>query len=97
MSNLKVKVKYLTILRELTGRIEETFELEDGMCLEDLIEKIVTKYGEKIRRHLYANEKQKILNTIILINGRHMNMLQGLKTKLNNGDIVTIMLPAGGG
>jgi len=96
---LKIKVRYFTTLRELAGCMEETFELENDVFLEDLIEKIVSKYGEKARQYLYTDEKQKIINPalLILINGRRINTLQGLKTKLKDGDTIAILPPVGGG
>jgi MoaD family protein len=96
---LKVKVRYFTILRELTGFMEETFELKNDICLEDLIETIASKYGEKASQYLYVDEKHKTINPIIrfLINGRDANTFQGLKTKLKDGDIVAIVPPVGGG
>jgi len=96
---LKIKVRYFTTLRELTGCVEETLELENDASLEDLIEKIASKYGEKARQYLYTDEKQKNINPtlLILVNGRRINLLQGLKTKLKDGDTIAILPPVGGG
>jgi molybdopterin synthase sulfur carrier subunit len=96
---LKVKVRYFTTLRELAGHAEEIFELENDACLEDLIEIVASKYSEEARRYLYADEGQKTIDPSVrfLINGRDSKMLQGLRTKLVDGDTVAIIPPIGGG
>ena len=96
---MRVKVRYFTTLRELAGRAEEIVELENNACLEDLIEIVASRYGDEARRYLYANEGQKTIDPSVrfLINGRDSRMLQGLKTKLVDGDTVAIIPPIGGG
>jgi molybdopterin synthase sulfur carrier subunit len=96
---LRVKVKYFTTLRELAGRAEEIFELENGKCLGDLIEIVASRYGGEARRYLYTDEDQKIIDPSVrfLINGKDSKMLQGLKTKLEDGDTIAIIPPIGGG
>jgi molybdopterin synthase sulfur carrier subunit len=96
---MKVKVRYFTTLRELAGRAEEIFELENGECLGDLIEIVASKYDGEARIYLYTDEDQKIIDPSVrfLINGRDSKMLQGLKTKLEDGDTIAIIPPIGGG
>ena len=96
---MMVKVRYFTTLRELAGRAEEVFELRDKACLVDLIEIIASRYGDEARRYLYADEDQKIIDPSVrfLINGRDSKILQGLKTKLEDGDTIAIIPPIGGG
>jgi len=96
---LRIKVRYFTTLRELAGHAEEIFELENGECLGDLIEIVASKYGEEARLYLYTDEAQKIIDPSVrfLINGRDSKMLQGLKTKLEDGDTIAIIPPIGGG
>lgn len=96
---MRIKVRYFTTLRELAGRAEEIFELENGECLGDLIEIIASKYGGEARLYLYTDEDQKIIDPSVrfLINGRDSKMLQGLKTKLEDGDTIAIIPPIGGG
>ncbi len=96
---MEVKVRYFTTLRELAQCTEEELKLEDNVCLEDLIEVIVSKYGDEARRYLYSDENQRIIDPSVrfLINGKGSEMIQGLKTKLKDGDTIAIIPPIGGG
>lgn len=98
-ATLKVKVRYFTTLRELARRAEEDFELEDRILLKDLIEIIALKYGDEARRYLYADEKHNLIDPSlrILVNGIDSKMLRGLETKIEDGDVIAIIPPIGGG
>jgi len=92
-----VKVKYFTVLREHVGKREEEVELERGATVGDLIALIAQRHGHDVRRYLYA-ENGKIRGFLqFLINGKSATTLKGFETKLNDGDIVAIIPPVGGG
>ncbi|HII61924.1 MoaD family protein [Pyrococcus horikoshii] len=82
----KVKVKVFATLIEIIGRRIFDEEAED---VEDLLQKIYSKYP-KVKEEL---EK----GYIILVNGHNIEHLEGVKTKLKDGDVVSIFPPAGGG
>ncbi|MBS7635602.1 MoaD family protein [Candidatus Bathyarchaeota archaeon] len=96
---MKVKVRYFTTLRELTRLAEEEIELEDNCLLRDFIEKIVQKYGDEAYRYLYSDRDKKIVDPSVrfLIKGKDSRMLKGLETKLEDGNIIAIIPPIGGG
>jgi molybdopterin synthase catalytic subunit len=94
---LKVRVRFFTSLREISGKIEEEFELEDHAVLASLINKIVLLYGQEARKYLYF--KKEIIDPSIyfLVNGVNSKLLGGENTMLNEGDIVAVIPPIGGG
>ena len=94
---MRVKVKYLTTLRELAESAEEEIEIQDSGTLNDLIEEVTSKYGEKVRNLLRLYLKEVDPSIYFLINGTNARMLSGVNTKLNEGDIVAIIPPIGGG
>ncbi len=96
---MKVKVKYFTTLRELAGSSEEEIELRNGETLEDLIDKIASRYGREAQEYLYSKKEKREIDPSIyfLINGVNYRTLSGLKTKLKDGDIIAIIPPIGGG
>ena len=84
---MKVRVKYFSILRDYTGRVEEEIELPDNAKLVDLLAKISEKYPE------LAELSDDNIPAIALVNGKYVK----LDYKLRDGDEVALMPPASGG
>lgn len=96
---MRVKVKYFTTLRELSGTAEEELTIRDGANLADLIEEVASKYGKEAHDYLYQKEESWKVDPSIyfLINGENSRILSGLDTKLKDGDVIAIIPPIGGG
>ena len=88
---MKVKVKAFFTLREKLGWKEKTVELPEGSTVKDLIELF------PIIKHEIKRYKAKGYNMIIMVNGRHIEFLNGLDTMLRDGDEVAFFPPAAGG
>jgi molybdopterin synthase sulfur carrier subunit len=94
---MKVKVRFFTSLREITGKKVEEVQLQGIITVEELLTQLSAKYGKKFMEYLY-NEKGKVYDYLsILVNGKSTNLLQGLDTELREGDVVAILPPVGGG
>ena len=94
---MKIKVKFFTSLREITGKKEDEIQSSSVITVEELLAHLSKKYGREFIEYLY-DEKGNVLEYIqILINGRGSNELQGFETKLKEGDTVAIFPPVGGG
>ena len=91
-SMAKVSVKFFVELRDITGVKRDDLEASD---VGDLLEKLIEKYP-KLKDVLFKNGN---LNEeyLILLNGRNVKFLDGLKTRLNEGDVVSILSPIIGG
>jgi len=93
------KVKFFATFREVT----QEKETEVKACsVEELLHKFVDKYGKKFEKLVF--EKDEIPTELklrdyvkILVNGRNIEHLDKLKTRLKNDDIVAIFPPVGGG
>ena len=88
---MKVKVKAFFTLREKLGWKEKTVELPEGSTVRDLIE-VFPVIKQEIERY-----KSKGYNMIIMVNGRHIEFLNGLDTVLKDGDEIAFFPPAAGG
>ncbi len=94
---MKIKVRFFTSLREITGKKEDEIQSSSITTVEELLAHLSKKYGREFTEYLY-DDKGKVRAYIqILINGRGINALQGLETTLKKGDTVAIFPPVGGG
>ena len=94
---MKVTVKFFTSLREIVGKPQEQIELSEATTVNELLQHLGERYGEKFTRYVY-NEKGTVQGHLhFLINGKSITTQQGLKTKLKENDILAILPPVGGG
>ena len=94
---MKIKIKFFTTLREITGKKEEIADLVDGTNVSDLLRFLSIRYGEAFAKYMY-DEKTGVHNYLqILVNGNSITTLQELKTQLKDGDTLAIIPPVGGG
>ncbi len=63
----------------------------------DLISQFVAKYGKKIRKSFIDSHGNLEDHAIILVNGRNHLFLEGLNTKLKDGDEIVLSPPLVGG
>lgn len=78
---MKIEVKYYAWIREEVGE-KETLEVDDGATVREIVKKLREKHAG------LAGE-----NFLIAVNGRTVD----LDTCLNEGDVVVVFPPAGGG
>jgi len=94
---MKIKVRFFTSLREITGKKEDEIQSPRIFTVGKLLAHLSTKYGKEFTEYLY-DEKGDVQKYIqILINGTGVKALQGFETKLKEGDTVAIFPPVGGG
>jgi len=94
---MKIKVKFFTSLREITGKKEIEIRSSSDITVEELLAHLSKKYGREFIEYIY-DEKGNVQKYIqILINGRGIDVMQGFETKLKEGDTVAIFPPVGGG
>lgn len=94
---MKVKVKTFANLRDILGKSEIEYEIEQGNTLGYLLQNMCQKYGESFEHQIRDPLTGTIIPLLILINEKVFRSVTDLNTPLNEGDIVTIMLPFDGG
>lgn len=65
--------------------------------LGDVIVQFMSEYGKKIRNNFIDSQGNLETHVVILVNGRNYLFLDGLKTKLKDGDQIVISPPLSGG
>jgi len=93
---VKLRVKFLATLYELTGVLKTEVEVPDGLTIRGLIDALARKYAELREELLDEGGNLKPMYNI-LVNGRAVEWLNGLDTRLKDGDEVVFIPPAAGG
>ncbi len=93
---MKLRVKFLASLYELTGMLKTEVEVPDGLTVRGLIDVLSEKYA-RLREELLDEGGNLKPMYNILVNGRAIEWLGGLDTLLKDGDEVVFIPPAAGG
>ncbi|MGQ9530436.1 MAG: MoaD family protein [Candidatus Bathycorpusculaceae bacterium] len=96
---MKVKVEYFGHIKNIIrcGR-EEEVEVGEDSSIEDLLVRLSEKYGEPFQKAFYEPKGKDVkTNYIITVNGYLLNQLNGIKTKLKDGDHVALLPIVSGG
>jgi molybdopterin synthase sulfur carrier subunit len=92
-----VTVRLIGSLRASTGKSTFKLKLEKAVSLRKIMTKIVEK-EPKLKRVLIDPElDDPRTNTLMLVNGREISVLQGLDTKLRDGDELILIPVVHGG
>ena len=89
-----VKIKLLLLLQEKVGRKELPYE---AGTIGELLGKFLDDYREDFEKIDILENGQFKKWMLILLNGRNIRFLEGMDTKLNDGDVIAISPPMAGG
>ena len=93
---MTVTVKFFAAFREAAGKEQE--KVESVPDVNSLLDELVRKFGERMVVQLYEPGTRKLRRIVhILVNGRSIDLTEGLKTPLKDGDVVAIFPPVAGG
>ena len=96
---MKVKVQYLGPIRAMLKKREDEVEVSLRTTVSELLRKLSGTYGRGFEEEVFeANEESIRDELIVTVNGRAIGQLEGARTRLNAGDVITLLpLFAGGG
>lgn len=97
---LQVSVRFFTSLRELTGKREAIIEFSDSekVTVAKVLERLSKKYGQRFVGYVFDDETGEVKGFLqFLVNSRSASTLDGLNTVLEDGDVLAIIPPVGGG
>jgi molybdopterin synthase sulfur carrier subunit len=92
---MKINVRVFGELSETTGK-KHTIELQEGANVKKLTNKIGEKIGQQRQGYL-GNYKVGGKELAILINGKNVELIEGLQTPLVDGDEVVLLIYTMGG
>jgi len=95
---MRVKVRTIGLLKALFGLGELDLTLPDGATIDDLLSYLAGAYGEKVAGHFAPpadDTRHPALR--VMVNGRDIDVLDGRRTALHDGDDVLVLTPVAGG
>jgi len=90
-----VILKLMTIFSTDVGLTEINYQ--NVNILGDIINQFMKEYGKKLRKSFVDPSGNLESHVVILVNGRNYLFLDGLNTKLKDGDQIVISAPLIGG
>ena len=97
---MQVSVRFFTSLREITGKKEETLEFSDNekVTVTKILRTLSSQYGKGFVDYVYDAKTHEVKGFLqFLINGKSASTMEGLQTELEDGDVLAILPPVGGG
>lgn len=96
---LKVTVDYLGSIKQTLGlKQAEQVELEENASVSDLLSLLAQKYGDPFKKAVYEPKGLDLKpHHILSVNGLLLNQLNGIETKLKDGDHIILMPVVTGG
>jgi len=88
---MEVTARFLGVFRSISGKNQVTIKFKDAVMLRDAVERIVEEMPELKRALIDPELEDPRPNTLILVNGREISILNGLETILEDGDEVVFV------
>lgn len=93
---MPLTLKFIGALRQISGKPQLTVNFQEGASLKDLLSQ-VSQEMPLLEKTLSGQLNDARSNALILVNGREISVLDGLETKLNDGDEVVFIPVVHGG
>ena len=94
---MPLTVRFVGALRHLSGKTQFTMLFRDGLSINLLVDQISQEIPELKRTFSDQELNASRSNSLILVNGREISVLNGLETKLNDGDEIVFVPVVHGG
>ncbi len=97
---MRVSVRFFTSLREIVNRREETLEFPEGekVTVDTVLKALSQRYGKRFVDYVYDGKTGEVRGFLqFLVNGKSATTQNGLQTELQDGDVLAILPPVGGG
>jgi molybdopterin synthase sulfur carrier subunit len=90
-------IKFIGALRHLSGKTEFPVSFQEGISIKELVTKITQEFPEL--KHTFSDQElnDSRSNSLVLVNGREISVLNGYETKLKDGDEIVFVPVVHGG
>ena len=94
---MQVTVRYLSIIREITGTREEKVDVRKGSTVDEILRLLVQRHGSDFERMVRSGRDLRGLQIIYFMNGQNIATLSGLETPVTGDSEIVIIPPVAGG
>jgi MoaD family protein len=94
---MSLTIKFIGALRHLSGKTQFTVNFQDGLSIKELVAKISQELPELRRAFSDQELNDSRSNSLILVNGREISVLNGYETNLSDGDEIVFVPVVHGG
>lgn len=96
---MMITVEYIGHIKNLVeNRNTERVEIPKDSTIAQLLTVLSERYGEPFKKAVYEKGSMDVKpNFMVTVNGYLLNQLQGLDTRLKNGDTIILMSVVSGG
>ena len=94
---MPLTIKFIGALRHLSGKTEFTVSFQEGTSIKELVSKITQELPEL--KHTFSDQElnDSRSNSLVLVNGLEISVLDGYETKLKDGDEIVFVPVVHGG
>ncbi|MBE0520072.1 MoaD/ThiS family protein [Candidatus Bathyarchaeota archaeon] len=84
-------MRFFGVFRSITSKTEVSIEFKDTIRLKEVIKEIVEEVPRLRRTLVDPDLEDPRPNTLILVNGKEISVLNGLETMLKDGDEIVFI------
>ena len=88
---MAITVKFVGALRHFSGAGELAFDCKGRISIGELMNEIIKELPEFKRSLINQQLEDPRLYALMLVNGREISVLDGLETKLKDGDEIVLV------
>ena len=94
---MPLTIKFIGALRHLSGKTQLTLNFQDGASVKTVVDNISQEIPQLKRTFCDQELNDARSNSLILVNGREISVLDGYETKLSDGDEIVFVPVVHGG
>lgn len=94
---MPLTLKFIGAMRQITGKTQLTIEFEEGNTLKEVVANLSVKMPQI--QKIFGDQQlgDSASNSLVLVNGKEISVLDGLDTKLCDGDEIVFIPVVHGG
>jgi len=91
------KIQLMESMTDLVGKTELDVQAKEGATLSDVFKEVGREYGESVKKKIIAPDGGFYPYVLVSVNSIDFRALNGMDTRLKDGDIILVGLLITGG